>query len=182
MLRSSPNESDSKQSISLQARLDEWERTCTVDYPAPWYINHETAEIGPESLGLAAASFYIPLDLSKYETAEVYLLHWKANLMLSDALNKNALLSLFSTPHKTNPSLTEYPFPKPQSPSRQELQKIEIEDTTSQDFYNATNIAASMEYCLWADNGLFGVGPVILPLNTAIAWFETRPSCREWLE
>jgi hypothetical protein len=35
-----------------------------------------------------AAMFYIPLDFDKYGTAEAYLLHWTANLLLSDSLNK----------------------------------------------------------------------------------------------
>lgn len=175
-----------KSCLSLRARFTEWAaRLSTLaEFPPPRYMDQETARARSEDMGGdATASFYIPLEYDKFETAETYLLYWTACLMLSDILQNNntALIDMLSKSPSQDPASLDSPCSTSTTSSStipsKSKSKHQMPDSTVEDFDMATSIAASMEYCLRQDNGLFGVGPVILPLNTAMAWFETQPSC-----
>ncbi|PVH81377.1 hypothetical protein DL98DRAFT_531282 [Cadophora sp. DSE1049] len=179
--------------LSLRARFAAW-ATCPstlAEFPPPRYMDQETARArSPETSGSATASFYIPLEYDKFETAETYLLYWTACLMLSGILKNNnkALLDLAAQSPSTDPRASASPSSTSTSSSSSSSfpprlkSKYRISDSTVEDFDMATSIAATMDYCLRQDNGLFGVGPVILPLNTAMAWFETQPGCWQRLK
>ncbi|KAL2061167.1 hypothetical protein VTL71DRAFT_7440 [Oculimacula yallundae] len=179
--------------LYLRTRFSEWAtsaRTLT-ESPLPRYMDHETARAGSlDPNSSATASFYIPLEFDKFETAETYLLYWTACLMLSQVLKSNntALLALHSQSSSPDPQTAASPTsastsstPPLKSKSKTRSTYL-IPDSTIEDFDMATSIAASMEYCLRQDNGMFGVGPVILPLNTAMSWFQSQPSCWQRLK
>ncbi|KAG4441739.1 hypothetical protein IFR05_002782 [Cadophora sp. M221] len=174
-----------KACLSLQTRFKTWSTRAETlaEFPTPKYMDQETARAGSlDSRANATASFYIPLEFDKFETAETYLLYWTACLMLLQVLKSNncALVELVLKSASLDVSLSSTSASST-FPSR-EKSRYSIPDSTVDDFDMATSIAASMEYCLRQDNGLFGVGPVILPLNTAMAWFESQPSCWQRLK
>jgi hypothetical protein len=152
---------------------------------------YKTRKEASEESHPATANFHTQRDFKSFDTAEVYLLYWTAMLMLSGAMDKNNKLlihlitlqfvyqSSITTPSPLSRSLS-ISEPTSMSPrTKEQLKPYIIPNTLADDFDHATSITASMDYCLRADNGLFGVGPTIVPLKASIRWYSSQPSCYE---